>query len=695
MIKLYINKYINRFLIFLLERPTLAAAGLQFAIFAALFFYTEMAFQLLTGAIGTGFFRAMFFHLLGAALLALITLSIPKRAAFAVAGGVSLSLSILYISQLLYNKIFHEFFSIEKIATGGEAIAQFKEVLFSAIVENILGILLLLLLLPAAVLLLLYRLRRFPTSARLPAKYALLPAIFLLAWHFLLLIPVAQDPYSARAARYGQGEQSRISSVREVGLFITMEIDLLSRIIDTKPAAELSQLPRPPIIHNPPPLIPYPTDTPPNQKQPQVPEWAGKYNAIEIDFKALIQRSANNKGLVQLHEYFRSLEPSNQNEKTGVFEGYNLITICAESFSQYVISPGLTPTLYMMQQDGINFTNFYSIYGGGTIGGEFSLITGFSPRGGELWCGKAAQKYLPFTFAAQFNSLGVQPYAYHSGNYTYYDRHKLFPDLGYIYKARSHGLEIAGPNWHVSDKELIELTIDDYIGDDRFYAHYMTLSGHPGFSFGGNPLSKKNYEAVKDLPYSTTVKAYIACQLELEYALEYLLQRLNEAGIAERTLIVLTTDHYPYGLTLNENKELAGGPLDAPFELYKNTCLIYAQGMQPQVVKAPAFVPDIVPTVSNLLGFRFDSRFLSGRDVFSEAPPLVFMDSGFITDIGIYNNNSGAFTPYEGIEAPEGYYKAIANIIKARKSAVEQIVKLDYFAEIKDYFLVDRVLAPE
>jgi hypothetical protein len=104
--------------------------------------------------------------------------------------------------------------------------------------------------------------------------------------------------------------------------------------------------------------------------------------------------------------------------------------------------------------------------------------------------------------------------------------------------------------------------------------------------------------------------------------------------------------------------------------------------MQAEVIETPAFVPDIAPTVSNLLGLSFDSRFFSGRDVFSNAIPLVFLDIGFITDSGMYDKNRGTFTPNEGVEMPEGYRKAISDIVEARKSAVEQIIKLDYFAKI-------------
>jgi len=237
----------------------------------------------------------------------------------------------------------------------------------------------------------------------------------------------------------------------------------------------------------------------------------------------------------------------------------------------------------------------------------------------------------------------------------------------------------------MTDRMMIELSIDQYIDMDRFYVHYMTLSGHAPYGFNENGVASRNREAVAHLPYSSRVKGYIATQLELEYAMEYLLERLEEKGIAEQTLIVMTTDHYPYGLSNREIAELAGSPFDSAFGLHRNACIIYVKGMEPDIVETPAFVPDILPTVSNLLGLRFDSRFLSGRDVFSDAMPLVFLHCGFMTDMGYYEKGRGKFTLFEGADIPEGYVAAISNIVDMRKFAVERTVRLDYYAKIADY----------
>jgi len=692
-----------------IQKPVISIALYRFCLFFGLLLLIELLFQIFAGTFGAGFYRAGFFILLGAAILTMITLCLPKLAAMIVSAVVLFSVSILSIGQLIYLKIFHEFLSIDMMRVGGDAIYHFREILFDTLQENILSIIVLVL--PVIIPLSLYFVNRFPSVSRIKIRYAIIPILVMCALRYSLLIPVAVDFYSPLAIRFGQGDTGRISSVREVGLFTTMEIDLLSHMLPSNVSSVLDEVPDISVLSVPPPLpvipsqspspdIPDPAipispgdsgdpddtdDTDTVESPPEPPPWAGKTNSFDIDFNALIERDANNRGLRQLHEYFSSVEPSSQNEMTGLFEGYNLITICAEAFTRWVICPELTPTLYMMQNEGVYFENFYSIYGAGTIGGEFALIGGFMPRGSGGWVTGATRNYLPFTFVSQFLDLGIQPLAYHNGAYTFYDRNVLFARLGYDFKAYGGGLDMSVYGYSTSDLILIKKTIDEYIDMDRFYVHYMTFSGHSGYSWG-NPQARVHRDKVDHLPNSNAVKAYISCQLEFEYAMEYLLERLEEAGIAERTLIVITSDHYPYGLAHDKAEELAGKPLDRISELYESAGIIYVKGMEPVTVKAPAYVPDMTPTVLNLLGLPFDSRFLPGRDVFSDSMPFVILGSGIVTDAGIYNRHTRKFTPFYDIdEVPEEYITAIVAIDAARKSAVEQIVSLNYLNSIREY----------
>ena len=44
-----------------------------------------------------------------------------------------------------------------------------------------------------------------------------------------------------------------------------------------------------------------------------------------------------------------------------IFKGKNLILICAEAFSGFIIDPELTPALYRLTTKGINFNDYYDI----------------------------------------------------------------------------------------------------------------------------------------------------------------------------------------------------------------------------------------------------------------------------------------------------------------------------------------------
>jgi len=256
--------------------------------------------------------------------------------------------------------------------------------------------------------------------------------------------------------------------------------------------------------------------------------------------------------------------------------------------------------------------------------------------------------------------------------------------MGYeFFKAVGNGLELPRIVWPNSDFEMMQVTIDDYIDHQPFHAYYMTVSGHSLYTFDGNMMSRRNREAVDHLPYSESMKAYIACHIELDKALEYLMFRLNEAGIAENTFIVLSTDHLPHGfpgnLGVEGYNEFYGRPIDTELEIFKNNLIIYAQGMEPVTVDKLSSSLDIIPTISNLMGLEFDSRLLMGRDILSNSDPLVPMQNGtFLTENG-HSIRGRDFVPNPGVTVDENYADYIRAIIRAKFSASVSILDLDYY----------------
>lgn len=419
-------------------------------------------------------------------------------------------------------------------------------------------------------------------------------------------------------------------------------------------------------------------------------------NVLDIDFKALAEQSSG--VYAELDNYVASLTPSSQNEYTGIFEGKNLIFITAEAFSAELIDPELTPTLYRLATKGINFTDYYQPASAGTIGGEFSNIFGMLPMNGGMSFENMSYNYAPFTMGQQLNKLGYYGTAYHNNDYTYYSRHITHNSLGYSegFYGMGNGLEE-----HItycfpeSDLELIQATIDDYIDKQPFNIYYMSVSGHSEYTNGSNAMAIKNQEAVAHMTdVSDRIRNYYACNLEFEYAMTYLIDRLERKGIADDTVIVIGADHFPYGLDYDAAlgcmpylNELYGYEVNTYLQRDHNRLIIWSgclEDEEPIIVDTPTSSIDILPTLSNLFGLEYDSRLLVGRDVFSDTMPLVFTVSyDWKTDKGTYHSWTNTFTPVsENVIIPEGYVDRVNSIVKNKLTFSSRIINYDYYAHV-------------
>ncbi len=405
------------------------------------------------------------------------------------------------------------------------------------------------------------------------------------------------------------------------------------------------------------------------------------YNALDIDYTNLSASGTHKK----LNTYVASLTPSKKNPYTGIFKGKNLIMISAEAFSAEVIDPELTPTLYRMATKGINFTDYYQPASAGTTGGEYQNIFGYLPMSGGKSFKNMATKNNYYTMGNQLDRLGYYGKAYHNNDYTYYDRHKTHIALGYSdgYMGYGNGIEeFVTKRWPQSDLEMVQGTLPTYIDKQPFNIYYMSVSGHGVYSRTGNSMSKKNWDRVEHLEGSEAVKGYIAANLEFEDAMTYLIAELEAKGVADDTVICISADHFPYGLEDNELAELYGYTPESNLQRDHSRLILWCgelEKYEPIVVSSPTFSLDILPTLSNLFGTEFDSRLMPGRDVFSDAPALVF-NTGYEwkTDYGTYTG--GKFVPtYEDVELPEDYVKNIKSIVSNKILYCRNAPDSDYF----------------
>lgn len=403
-------------------------------------------------------------------------------------------------------------------------------------------------------------------------------------------------------------------------------------------------------------------------------------NVMDIDFHAL-EEQTDDQELQEMHRYFSQVTPTAKNEWTGRFAGKNLIWIVAEGFCTLAMDPERTPTLWKLSHEGIVCSHFYTpLWGVSTSDGEYATTTGLIPKSGVWSYSQSAENYMPFGFGNLFGALGYRTLAFHDHTYTYYDRDKSFPNMGYEYYGVGNGLELT-ETWPESDREMMDETVSWYVDDPPFMVYYLTVSGHLNYTFEENAMSRRHQAQVADLPYSEGPRAYLACQMELEDAMNSLLTQLDEAGELEDTVIVLSGDHYPYGLTDEEYSELLGHPVDTTFEIFQNTLILWSADVEePVQVDKYCSSLDVMPTLANLFGLEYDSRLLAGRDILSDTPGLViFADYSFLTDEGAYDSGTDTFTAWDGSQADPEMVESLLTEVQNRVAYSALILDRDYY----------------
>lgn len=574
------------------------------------------------------------------------------------------TIAIIYSSQLVYFKIFRTFFSIYSVGNGGQVLDFWKDI-GSLLLKNSYWILLVFL--PVLVLTVVGRKIVSFKKIECVNRLSLIGCIIIAQLAGIGLVYASgKEQHSAYDLYYNNNFP--LLAVDKLGLVTSMRLDLQRRVTGWSPSLEVMA-----------PIEPEEISPSPTMEEPTPVEENEEYNIMDIDFSSLVASEANPE-IKEMHKYFESVEPTAKNDYTGKFKGYNLIFITAEGFSPYAVDQEVTPTLYKLVHEGYNFTNFYTpLWEVSTSDGEYVACTGLIPKSGVWSFQQSANNYLPFVMGNQFKKLSYKTLAYHNHSYSFYDRHLTHPNMGYAYKGLGNGLNVK-KTWPESDLEMMEKTVSEYINNQPFHAYYMTVSGHLQYNFTGNYIAHKNKKYVKDLPYSDQAKAYLATQIELDRALEVLLTQLEAAGIADKTLIALSADHYPYGLELETINEFAGHKVDENFELYRSPFIIYTKGMEPTTIDKLGSSLDIIPTLSNLLGLEYDSRLLMGRDIFSDSESLVlFLNKSFITDKGSYNSITGEF---DGEEVDDSYIQAVSATVQRKFYYSTKILENDYYRKV-------------
>lgn len=625
-------------------------------------FLIEIVFNIaLFNKITYYFFYILLFSILTGTIISLITGFLNESVNKISNIVINSVITLIFIAQLIHYRFYQSIFSIYSLINGAQVFG-FMSAIGKIMLHNTEYIIFLLFPLFFFIVLGLNISFKKYTKKELLILIGIIPISLLLS---ILVLNTDKDKnYNAKDLYYNT--HAPTISTQKLGLLTTMRLDLKRAIfgftdkimLEDKEIEEVNKSE--------------------NKKE---------YNILNIDFDKLIEEEDNDK-IRSLHKYFKSVTPTEKNKYSEMFKDKNLIVITAEAFSPIAIDKELTPTLYKMYTEGFSFSNFYTpIFYVSTSDGEYVSLTSLLPKEG-VWSFQESSKIsLPFVYGNILKDYGYSANAYHNGRYNYYKRNLSHPNMGYKYVGCENGLEkkINCKIWPQSDLEMINATIDDYIENEKFLAYYMSISGHLNYTYNGNMMATKNRDKVKSLKYSEAIQAYLATNIELDKALESLINNLKEKGKLDDTVIVISADHYPYGLTINEMKERATYINDEKFDIHKNNLIIWnSQIKTPIKIDKYASSLDILPTVLNLLGVEYDSRLLMGTDILSNSEGLViFNDRSWITKYGKYDAIKGKFTEYINLEEKQKYIDEINEIVKNKFNASRLILETNYYKYIK------------
>lgn len=337
------------------------------------------------------------------------------------------------------------------------------------------------------------------------------------------------------------------------------------------------------------------------------------------------------------------------------FPKYNVITIMVETGVSFLINEELTPNIYNLSTDSLNFIN--SISKNKTNVSEFIGITGSGTDINSVMSGKLKNKY---SLPNILKNEGYLTQYFHDNDKNFYNREAEMYNLGFdkCYFANDVNPEAINDiyKWNGSyplDSEFIELVIEDMIpdkSDTPFYSFYTTFSMHGPYDRNG-----KNYQKFINLGYYDKLNEakeankwenicsddsleiqkqieYLQCaMMDFDYTLGRIIERLKDTNQYDNTIIAIYGDHDAYYKS-NGNDPLKEYVYDTTNYFDPKQYSIITMISNPELAKAyrsysilceniitfgdlvSPYI--IVPTILDILGIEYQSGNYFGTSIF-------------------------------------------------------------------------------
>lgn len=435
------------------------------------------------------------------------------------------------------------------------------------------------------------------------------------------------------------------------------------------------------------------------------------------------------------------LETSKYN---GISKGNNLIMLMVESFDWYPMTwydaetiKKIYPNISKFFGESLVLNNFYSREKTDTS--ENNAMLGSNPTGKYMnydFPNNTYPQALPNMFK-EANS-GAVVNAFHQNDATFYNRYKSHLSLGFdkfygIEDMKEYGVTntFDENNWdkgeRTKDSETVKHMVEVMCPTDKqFMTYYLTFSMHgyyverQGFKdftyvdsegveyengYYGYFDALNVFPEVKGNKKANYLRTYAACVLDFDVALGYLMDYLEEKGLADNTTVVLYGDHNTY---YNNLSYYAKGITETyNSELYRIPCAIYDKKLVKaykedngescvnnvigndsvdagKCVTLSKFTTtvDLIPTVLDLFGISGWKNLYLGSSIFTDNESIIHSRAYgiFVTDKLIcYSVNNLLYTceGFKDEDKEDFIERAKENLIK--QEYIDKIFYSNYF----------------
>lgn len=411
----------------------------------------------------------------------------------------------------------------------------------------------------------------------------------------------------------------------------------------------------------------------------------------------------NAEDVAFLDEAFKESE-EHKNKYTGKFEGKNVIFLQMEGMDTWLVSKENTPTIYKLMNSSYNFTNHYSYYNGGgsTFNSEFAVNTGFiTPLSYTKNAYTFNKNNFPYSMAHLFKKLDYSVNAFHMNTGEFYSRTVNYKNWGYDNYYGLADMFDYKNNEHQLDRELIlneEFSDLMFPEEGKFVDYIITYSPHLPFT-NTKGVCKKLYEediqkekeeianstgqSIDEIKIEFSQMSDEECAKrqakETDYMVELLLQKMEEKGVLDNTVIIAFTDHYLYTI---EDQSVLDKYKNTSNNLINNTpFFIWSSDTKKTNIKKVTSQLNILPTVLNLFGIKHNVNNYIGEDALNPNYEGIV----FFSDYSWYDGNvyvSGAeVTNNKKIDPEELEDKNYLISYLTKKN--DLALKFNYFKKVK------------